>query len=1053
MPRRYRTLAVTKNLDFVLYANSDPVYLSQGGLYEQEATHWETENTKKDKKTAYAKYEYSSTVIGSEENDDIYGLNQNIEVDGPNRKHNPTHSAHETISGELGDDEIYGYGGRDILYGDDVNNASTDGGNDTLYGGDGGDIIYGGYGNDSLYGDEAHDTIYGGHGHDYLDGGIHNDELYGGEGDDTLIGGAGNDTLIGGADDDVGYFWGTGNFTITDSEVDRGNGAETDAIGSLEKVFITASAEDETLDASAFSGDSVLNGGGGTDRLIGSDGHSTAVVYGLFEDFDILSNASANGQWTLDRIGGGTTTLNNIDEIIFETDRVKTHYDVESNRVTTVNAIASINNGSQTITGDGTANTFIIGLEGSTDPIFTFDTEKLGEFINEITLPDTATENERLAGNLGFEAINAVGLDNIPFAQELFNYGYDKRQIEKQYEATETALGKAEYAADSWISYQNQTRDVITITDFQMGVDTIVLPSITGADVSYRIEEASSATPGANVFLTVNGTEQKFLFIQNKYATSANDSHTLDTEDFVKTLRSLVRFESQSGKTDEDLQEELDKAALQGKFNQGIISTFNPKRVKPKSLDDVNKFDGTWAGDHIVGTDVVNDDSTNPDYRMFGHYGDDLIQGWENNDYLHGGTNAPGSLPSGYKDDGFDILQGNGGDDSLYGGSGNDILDGGAGRDSLNGGTGADTFIFNAADGIADIVKDFSATQGDKIQIDIKAFGIETGDYEQIWGEQAEVDSVDGTDVFVAGTKIAHLVGVDADSFNVNVETSVELVDKVETSDELVDGQGIETGDAGPETFVFNASDSDVNVVEDFNAAQGDTIQIDIKAFHDGSSNVVGLSYTADIANNKTSVSIAGQTIAQFEGISSSEDIANLLKQIEFIGESYIPSNGNWMANTTDILIGNVTDQGLSQGWGSDYIYGGAGDDYLWGGHHRDVLLGGDGNDTIAGTGHADTLIGGHGEDTFVYGKNAWDTRYDNGSSGDMILDFSAAEGDKLEIDASAFHIGMNGYHHIQANLVDGGTDVLVAGHKIAHLAGVGDGGFDVYDRDQIVLV
>jgi large repetitive protein len=85
--------------------------------------------------------------------------------------------------------------------------------------------------------------------------------------------------------------------------------------------------------------------------------------------------------------------------------------------------------------------------------------------------------------------------------------------------------------------------------------------------------------------------------------------------------------------------------------------------------------------------------------------------------------------------DGVDILVGNGpaqtiqgmgGDDTLLADIGNDILDGGTGADELHGGTGADTFRWSEADlgSVADdtvdhvdTIKDFSASEGDTLDV------------------------------------------------------------------------------------------------------------------------------------------------------------------------------------------------------------------------------------------------------------------------------------------------------------------------------------------------
>ncbi|PHM07806.1 calcium-binding protein [Nostoc sp. 'Peltigera malacea cyanobiont' DB3992] len=69
------------------------------------------------------------------------------------------------------------------------------------------------------------------------------------------------------------------------------------------------------------------------------------------------------------------------------------------------------------------------------------------------------------------------------------------------------------------------------------------------------------------------------------------------------------------------------------------------------------------------------------------------------------------------------LLFGNGGDDTLSGKSGNDILTGGNGNDTLTGGVGADKFVFsNVLEGV-DIIKDFKAAEGDKIQVSQAGFG------------------------------------------------------------------------------------------------------------------------------------------------------------------------------------------------------------------------------------------------------------------------------------------------------------------------------------------
>lgn len=72
---------------------------------------------------------------------------------------------------------------------------------------------------------------------------------------------------------------------------------------------------------------------------------------------------------------------------------------------------------------------------------------------------------------------------------------------------------------------------------------------------------------------------------------------------------------------------------------------------------------------------------------------------------------------------GSDSLNGGDGNDRLNGRAGDDVLNGGAGIDRLTGGDGADRFVLDTlAARSADSITDFSATDGDKIVLDVAAF-------------------------------------------------------------------------------------------------------------------------------------------------------------------------------------------------------------------------------------------------------------------------------------------------------------------------------------------
>ena len=69
--------------------------------------------------------------------------------------------------------------------------------------------------------------------------------------------------------------------------------------------------------------------------------------------------------------------------------------------------------------------------------------------------------------------------------------------------------------------------------------------------------------------------------------------------------------------------------------------------------------------------------------------------------------------------DNDNVIKGSAKTDSLNGGVGDDTLTGGKGSDTLTGGNGADVFFFANGDG-ADVITDYSASQGDIIKLDKK---------------------------------------------------------------------------------------------------------------------------------------------------------------------------------------------------------------------------------------------------------------------------------------------------------------------------------------------
>ena len=101
--------------------------------------------------------------------------------------------------------------------------------------------------------------------------------------------------------------------------------------------------------------------------------------------------------------------------------------------------------------------------------------------------------------------------------------------------------------------------------------------------------------------------------------------------------------------------------------------------------------------------------------------------------------------------------------------------------------------------------------------------------------------------------------------------------------------------------------------------------------------------------------------------------------QLSLIGTANLNGTGNALANRLD---GNAGANTLNGGDGNDQLYGYAG---------NDTMLGGGGADYLAGGLGLDSMTGGNGADSFGFQSAAE-------ANGDVIGDFSATEGDKIDL-------------------------------------------------------
>lgn len=392
-------------------------------------------------------------------------------------------------------------------------------------------------------------------------------------------------------------------------------------------------------------------------------------------------------------------------------------------------------------------------------------------------------------------------------------------------------------------------------------------------------------------------------------------------------------------------------------------------------------FDTSLAGTTITGQDEEDD--------LFGGAGDDTLRGLQDNDRLFGEA----------------------GDDTLRGGLGDDLLWGGA---------GADTFILDSAfidpfgnDFDNDRILDFDSAEGDRI--DVSEFGISSLETIQTISSLSNSGSVfltvfedgDRNTLTVEGFRLNQLVATDFIFDTSLVGTTVtgqdeeddlfggagdDVLNGLQGNDRLFGeagddvlrgglGDDLLVGGAGADTFILDSAfidpfgnDFDRDRILDFNRAEGD--RIDVSEF--GISTIDTIRRLSQIDNSGnlflTVFEDGDRNTLTLEGIRRDQ-----LRATDFI---------------FDVSVASITVTGQDE---EDDLFGGAGDDVLNGLQGNDRLFGEAGNDTLRGGLGDDMLVGGLGADVFVL-DSAFIDPFGNDFDSDRILDFSRAQGDRIDV-------------------------------------------------------
>ncbi|MCC5649889.1 hypothetical protein LC609_08555 [Nostoc sp. XA013] len=247
---------------------------------------------------------------------------------------------------------------------------------------------------------------------------------------------------------------------------------------------------------------------------------------------------------------------------------------------------------------------------------------------------------------------------------------------------------------------------------------------------------------------------------------------------------------------------------------------------------------------------------------------------------------------------GNDLIDGASGNDTLIGGAGDDTFKGSGGNDSIDGGDGFDTADYSqlgkaiTLSGVGTITKadGFGTDQLFKVEKVIADAGVtnNTIDASQsLSGVSAtanlEAQTISANNVPILGKLTFNVLNFDnvigtneSDSITGDSQDN-RLVGNAGNdtisgglgNDTIIGGEGndILTGGFGADKFIFNSAKEGLDIIKDYNFAQGDVIEVSKVGF--GTTNVSDFSYNTSSGN----LSFLGNQFASLENLPSNVNI------------------------------------------------------------------------------------------------------------------------------------------------------------------------------------
>ncbi|OGP85144.1 MAG: hypothetical protein A2V87_01885 [Deltaproteobacteria bacterium RBG_16_58_17] len=168
----------------------------------------------------------------------------------------------------------------------------------------------------------------------------------------------------------------------------------------------------------------------------------------------------------------------------------------------------------------------------------------------------------------------------------------------------------------------------------------------------------------------------------------------------------------------------------------------------------------------------------------------------------------------------------------------------------------------------------------------------------------------------------------------------------------------------------------------------GDSLDLGDIAFGSGTGTM--LSYSANDAGNV----YVGTDLKSVPIVSDGANTAHIALEGQYTTAGFEGAYDQGSGTAVSYHTGGTDLKSVPQSEKFDQlVLGGTGNDILTGSSGSDFLVGGDGNDILVGGIGNDTLTGGPGADTFVF-------RETGSANIDHIVDYNAAEGDKIDLSA-----------------------------------------------------